>query len=572
MSHRLHTILQQQFRLPATASVADLRQAYRQRARQLHPDTACSSMGCTVEDFQKLQAEFDEAQQLLEQQERFREQLARTGGAGRPNPFGGPGLAYDHPAFGSGGYPVPPKRPSTPQAGGLPAVGLPPREVYSLVALTVFASASASFLLTRREQTPPSTQSFVAKSYGSGKAIKDIEEPAVNADGWPLLEPGPWNAAEARLKVADGRKLKASDPSVSYEYADTGNFYADRLKGHIRVYNKEQKVVRDGVEMLPIHAAAQDGDVWFIENCAASSGCRGMLNAGDENQDTPLHHAARKGKMACVCALMRSGVDAALSCNDAKGSLPEDVAREAGHEELAALIARYRRGEVRHQMRHPDGLGTLAEPPAGSGIVYTGVHGSEPLRRAANMAAGCQVVASVSRPSKSEREAPDGYKRSVNMVRGTLQNSEFDLEDVDGQAFARASSTSASSSSSSSEDVFGAVMTPPSDAFAVCALLVYEPPGSVSADAPGHWFAVRRETGDSNRWWRLDPVRGSYRLTTEEMREVMVRYRPFRMVVGPPGLGLQRNAQLARAEREAAKLARERRLAEQQSKLQQRAE
>merc|ERR1711862_721083 len=75
----------------------------------------------------------------------------------------------------------------------------------------------------------------------------------------------------------------------------------------------------------------------------------------------------------------------------------------------------------------------------------------------------------------------------------------------------------------------------------ICGLLVYEPSGWVSKDAPGHWTALRQvhsvssldvvkddssglEEGEVTSFLRLDPVRGPFRLTLEEATELTERY------------------------------------------------
>jgi len=235
-----------------------------------------------------------------------------------------------------------------------------------------------------------------------------------------------------------------------------------------------------------------------------------------------LHCAARSGSAPAVAALLRLDADPAAR-ND-EGQLPRDVAQMSDHLGLVALLQRAE-GDPQCAQRHPDGLGVLAEPP--SGVIFTGLHESESLRRAVNMAAGCRAVPPVP-ISRALQEAGTG-DRAVNVVRGSLQGTAFDIEDVRIGTQRDADAWLAATEDSGREA-----------AVEVCGLLLHEPAGRVSPDSPGHWAALKRrelageeEAAEAVEFWRLDPVRGSYRVAPHELAQLLGRYGVWRVVRRP---------------------------------------
>merc|ERR1712232_1263671 len=157
---------------------------------------------------------------------------------------------------------------------------------------------------------------------------------------------------------------------------------------------------------------------------------------------------------------------------------------------------------------------------------------SEGLRHAVNMAAGFNITPPL--PVSCAVQGERAVEYVINVVRGSLQSTDFEIEDV------RVDRTGASVlklwNAGASEKI----------GQQVCGLLVYEPPGLVSPDAPGHWVAIRHlpqshlvhSAGDvsliagDRKCWRLDPVRGSYQLTMAELGDLVRRYRIWRVVRG----------------------------------------
>jgi len=274
-----------------------------------------------------------------------------------------------------------------------------------------------------------------------------------------------------------------------------------------------------------------------------------------------LHHCARAGQVSTCKALLRLGAD--VSAKNKQELTAEELALECGHEEVASLLRRAAEQAAGSgdALRHEDGLGVLEEPPVG--VVFAGLRESEPLRRAVNMAAGYNITPPLPVSRSMQAGGSDVADRVADVVRGSLQGTEFILEDVIPDEVAFPVHEGAAGESS---------------ALRFCGLLVFEPPGTVSPDAPGHWVALRRRpassssstsctegspsAGESSEYWRLDPVRGPFRLEATELQELLGRYRAWRVVQGPSHLREERAAKLAQAREEA--LAILRRKAEQQ--------
>merc|ERR1712216_456506 len=172
--------------------------------------------------------------------------------------------------------------------------------------------------------------------------------------------------------------------------------------------------------------------------------------------------------------------------------------------------------------QHPDGLGVLAEPPPG--IIYTGLHSTGIELQAVNMAAGCLIAPHLplSRETyKAEATAQDVAERIVNIARGSLHYTEWRLEDVDPKQC----------EVSAGPDIWQNLQCEVGELHGI---LLYEIPGSVTSDAPGHWVAIQRLPGipgtSTDCFFRLDPIRGPFQLSTSEFVELLGRHRAWRTV------------------------------------------
>lgn len=535
--------LLQHFKLPYTATACELRQAYLQKVKLVHPDVAGSK--ATPQDFQLLQKRYEEASGLLKQ--RSDDWPVHTD------------VAPSHPDWHQ--YEAAAKRTASSQSGETEQVaGLPQKTVYP-VAASSFIAAFTMLVYSQRSASPTSAETSAegspTKAHKESIALASSGSHSSPGSTWPPLESGPWNVPAAKATVP----CKGIwSPSKNSEFLDTDCFMAGRAKGHFREgigqrrkLGKEQggqikvlgyeaahqPLVRDGVEMLPVHAAAGDGHIWWLEHCGANDKCRSMLLTGDAQEDTPLHHAAAKGQEAVCRALLRLGAD--VDTRNETGQLAEDSAAQSGHQDVAKLLreARLSNGSngiedrisvsLAANMLHPDGLGAMMKPP--DEVVFVGLSAQQSLRRAVNMAAGCGVCQPI--PVTKAMHDANNPERISNVVRGSLQDTGYDLEEMDSDISS-----------------IGKVST---DGAEVCGLLIYESPGKVSADAPGHWTALRQDTCEAS-WWRLDPVRGPFRLAEGDLQELLKRYQAWRTVRISPELRGERVAKLAATQSEAVSL------------------
>lgn len=310
-----------------------------------------------------------------------------------------------------------------------------------------------------------------------------------------------------------------------------------RAKSRRHTSDHVEPQMRQGVALSAAHVAAEDGRIWWLERCGASAACSGMLEEPDGRLDTPLHRCARCGQADACRTLLRLGADPAA--RNMWRLWPEDLAKNEGHAEIAALLKgiRLRKGSGaaasrefvrkgsgaadsnelvrigsgaaassefvrkgsaaaasiellansawRAVVRHPDGLGALAEPSAH--VPFNGIFPSDSLRHAINHAAGSDVLPRLLQAKAETREVPpegapeDGAAPAVEpaleLVRAALAGTGFELE----AAAAPAVSVGAG----------GDGWAPRGDGAEVCGLLAFEAPGCVSPDARGHWVALR---------------------------------------------------------------------------------
>lgn len=504
---RLPPHLARYFGTPLVASAGDVRKAYLRCAKRVHPDVSKAS----CEEFQRLQLYYREANVLL-QAASTEETIVP------PSPQGqwcdmGHGAAPKWSTFHGSGAGVYGSRAHSGNTfedapPGVVVEGLPQVHVYRLACASIIAGVAFVTLLAKARSLPQPSPLGAARTRGSSRS-EDLDLCKIFSSSQPLaLSSGPWSVPVA----AATWKRKPSGPSVNYD---------------------PRSAARSDVDSDAVCAAAEDGRVWWLERCGAQLGCRDMLGLRGASDDTPLHHAARSGSLPASCALLRLGADPRV--RNAHGLLPEELAASGGYGEVERLLC----APSTAALRHPDGFGQLTEPPAD--VIFIGLRASESIRHAVNMAAGYNAAPPLP-VSRAVREGADAADRVANIIRGGLQSTEFDLEDVSIDAGAVVAGQGGCGA-----EPWAAVGQDVTD---VCGLLIYEPPGHISPDAPGHWVALRRAADDGSEarfreFWRLDPVRGSFRLCAQEAHDLLRRYRAWRVVRMPPHQRLERAARLA---------------------------
>mmetsp|Transcript_118145 Transcript_118145/g.229684 ORF Transcript_118145/g.229684 Transcript_118145/m.229684 type:complete len:540 (+) Transcript_118145:51-1670(+) len=525
---RLATLLSR-FQLPPVATTAELKRAYLRDAKRLHPDcNPRADRDSAAQAFVRLKADFEEALGLLERSGNAADRQAEFS-SGWPQQSRSTRWSSAAWAADSTARHMEAEARASRYTNGVPTVGLSPKVVYPAAAALSVSVFFALFL-----QSDNTNDAEPTGASRRGFRLRHVLEQDDNSHGAPNHED----------VSSDAHMLADLDRSLVDEQVDSA-----------------------------AHIAAGIGRVWWIERCGASPSCRVQLELGNENGDTPLHFCARGGKKLACQTLLRLGVDPVK--RNRWGLTPEHLAHYSGHGETASLIRGVRQGtfdECRAAGRHPDGLGLSTRQKWD----VAGMRSSESLRHATNLAAGCSVVGRSSLSaaastagalSPSEPALPPAApsdciataqpSRLSDAVRTAGPHNAKEVE----AALARLRSVlhakgytligpvpvnlqQSKGSPAEREEQVKRLWTRNKDDMEVCGLLMYEAPGSVTADAPGHWVAVRHEvqTLDVKAHFghveksksgalvskadfvRLDPVRGPFRMTSVEMANLLSRY------------------------------------------------
>lgn len=159
------------------------------------------------------------------------------------------------------------------------------------------------------------------------------------------------------------------------------------------------------------------------------------------------------------------------------GLAPEQLASQATHAETSMFLRAARKGELDSTIfQHPDGLGSVPECAKAlvSMLYANGLQPSESLRHAVNLAFGAEVLDAEALRTEAEKAASNSSSSqqgqmnetaAVALVHNVLSRQGYGVEVADGSTQDRHQGPTS--------------------------FLVYEPPGRVSPDAPGHWVAMR---------------------------------------------------------------------------------
>ncbi len=96
-------------------------------------------------------------------------------------------------------------------------------------------------------------------------------------------------------------------------------------------------VAANPTKVMPLHSAASARNL-EAARLLLERGARGIVNARQQAGWVPIHAAAQNGDRAMVELLLKHGADPKLA-ND-EGKTPAMVAKEKGHEEIAAMLGK----------------------------------------------------------------------------------------------------------------------------------------------------------------------------------------------------------------------------------------
>lgn len=537
---RLTTLLSR-FQLPPVATAAELRRAYLREAKRLHPDcNPQADRASAAHAFVRLKADFEEASGLLERAGATVEQQVEfnAGWQRQPHPTGWSPHSTGWTSSGWAADSAASRMEAEARASrdAVPTVGLSPNVVYPAA-----AALSVSALLTlflRSDSNNDNNRPQPTVSMGRGFKLRHALEQDDNSTD---------------VSSDENMPTKLDGPLVDERFGSAA----------------------------AAHEAASKGRVWWIERCGASPTCRVNFDTENSNGDTPLHHCARGGQKLTCQTLLRLGVDPVK--RNRWGLTPEHLAHYSGHGETASLIRGVRQGTsdaCRAADRHPDGFGLLARQKWD----VAGQRSSESLRHATNMAAGCSIVSrsaiaaaagalASSQPAPQVSPAPSGGgpAEHVSWLHNVASTTEAQQNKEVAAALAQLSYVlnskgytlqgpvlvnmqQAKGDFAEREEQMKRWWTHPRENTEVCGLLVYEAPGLVTSDAPGHWVAVRHDrqrletkaqSGHTDKsecdtppvseadFLRLDPVRGPFRMTSAEMADMLWRYCAWQLVRQP---------------------------------------
>ncbi|CAK0872779.1 unnamed protein product [Prorocentrum cordatum] len=182
--------------------------------------------------------------------------------------------------------------------------------------------------------------------------------------------------------------------------------------------------LRGGVEMLPAHAAALDGRVWWLERCGASASCRrgswACATRGATRHSTTARAPAARRRAGCSCASAwtRGPITGRGGC---RSSSP----RARGTRRSPSCSAAAARGATSCATRTTAWASSRRRPTSCPSPACT-------RRRACGARCRCRRAATPSRRcpcrGRSSR-APGPRSRVIGVVQGCLMATDFDLKE-----------------------------------------------------------------------------------------------------------------------------------------------
>jgi len=275
-------------------TASQLRAAYFREARKLHPDAGGR---CDGADFVQLTQDYDEAQMLLER-------MISSSSAGVRNASS---FTWAHSAAANYAATRASAEHPVAAAPGLP----PPLLLYVLGGVTTLALTLSWLRSTLSE--PHEVAVSPKLGFKGGEACRAA--PRTMADGAPLVRKASGRE-EILVTGYYSTRVKKSEPG-------------DALKS--RPHSKQ----RGSTYISPVHSAAEDGLAEWL-HWAGERSRFALCQPLDRHRQTPLHYGARAGQRDACAVLLKFHANP-MDVN-AEGRTPIDLARNAGHSELAEML------------------------------------------------------------------------------------------------------------------------------------------------------------------------------------------------------------------------------------------
>lgn len=501
-THRLAGILRY-FRLPHTASQADLRQAYLHEVKRLHPDITKSKP--PHDEFADLQVRFEDGMALFEQIAILKkQQVVNTTRLAR-------------------GYSTTSAEPKPPPVA---AVGMPALPVYAAFGGFSLAGALWWSGVFDKKPAPAKQEYHDVEGETTKQATLARYKQAV-----PLTK-----SRDAILKQVDPQVHNGVELGTAHVAAEDGSvWWLEKCwaSGTCR------KSLFAGDKNLdtPLHHAARSG---------RRVACQTLLRYGAKAD------SANRWKILPEELAAMEGYNEIEEMIRSFRFEQDQNASESDPSKITTTVS----DKIK---RHPDGLGILRDPP--HDLPYGVPHPSNSLRYAVNLASGFTVLRHQKLDKANvEEHCPDpvpGVSQEVRTalehVRTALKGTGFDLENlpIDAQLVSSPDGDGWRDQPASSRSSKYTMYDQHLQTDEVCGLIGLEPAGHVTKDSPDNWFAVRvsrppirkpaaHEGGvgvvvnlsgrDRQSIFRHDPVRGPYELTEEELAELASQYKLWRVI------------------------------------------
>ena len=136
---------------------------------------------------------------------------------------------------------------------------------------------------------------------------------------------------EEGVSLLNAALKTTKDPKKRAEYLQAAGLTREMLV--------DQADTKNALGNLPIHEAAAHGSTTSLEKLIPyiQKTKKPWLTARNNDQETPLHLAAKHGHFECA-SMLAQAQPVALKLKDCRGKFPHEVARENGHQKIAGFL------------------------------------------------------------------------------------------------------------------------------------------------------------------------------------------------------------------------------------------